>query len=187
MTGLLTSEKLVAAIAGGVALAVLAGVAIWSRPMPARAVPLWALVSVVLLALAAWPVWAGLRPGGREAGAQPGGGSPPTPPPAARCAPRGTELEETARGIAFARSCLAAPARTPFTIRFSNRDRDIPHNVHICTADPAVDPGARSLFGGEIITGVQDVTYEVGPLPPGTYFFHCDVHPAQMRGTFVVE
>jgi plastocyanin len=30
------------------------------------------------------------------------------------------------------------------------------------------------------------VTYSVNPLPAGTYYFHCDVHPG-MNGTFKVQ
>jgi hypothetical protein len=25
------------------------------------------------------------------------------------------------------------------------------------------------------------------PSTPGTYYFHCDVHPDQMNGTFIVQ
>jgi plastocyanin len=59
------------------------------------------------------------------------------------------------------------------------------HDIHIFSANPTQDPNAQSLFIGEIITGPQTVTYQVGALPAGTYFFHCDVHPLQMQGTFV--
>jgi plastocyanin len=37
------------------------------------------------------------------------------------------------------------------------------------------------LFRGDLIAGPATVTYHVGPLPAGRYFFHCDVHP-QMKG-----
>jgi plastocyanin len=43
-----------------------------------------------------------------------------------------------------------------------------------------------SAFHGAIVSGVRTTTYRVSPLPPGTYGFRCDVHPAQMTGTFVV-
>ena len=38
-----------------------------------------------------------------------------------------------------------------------------------------------------LVTGVAAKTYQVTPLPGGTYFFHCDVHPTVMFGTFVVK
>jgi len=49
------------------------------------------------------------------------------------------------------------------------------------------DPAARSLFQGQIVIGRTTVTYHVGALVAGTYYFHCDVHPTAMQGTFVVK
>lgn len=77
---------------------------------------------------------------------------------------------------------LSVPADTPFTIAFNNQDPGVPHNVAIYTDESATEP----LFVGELVTGPGEVTYEVGPLDPGTYFFRCDVHPATMTGTFLV-
>ena len=110
---------------------------------------------------------------------------PSTPSPSAECSPKGTDLHLTASGVAFDTDCLAAPAGKAFTIAFENKDVGIPHNVHIFSANPAEDPNAQSLFTGDLVTGPDTATYEVSALPPGTYFFHCDVHPVQMFGTFV--
>ncbi|MGZ8625008.1 MAG: cupredoxin domain-containing protein, partial [Actinomycetota bacterium] len=74
------------------------------------------------------------------------------------------------------------PAGKPFSIAFDNQDPGVPHNVAIYTDDSATE----SLFVGELVPGPKKVTYEVGPLDPGTYFFRCDVHPTTMTGTFVV-
>ncbi len=109
----------------------------------------------------------------------------PTPSPSAVCSPSGTELEVAAEtdtsGIpSFDKDCLAAPADTRFTIRFDNRDAEA-HNVDILD-----HPGGTSLFTGDLITGPKVVTYTVKPLPSGTYYFRCDVHPLRMHGTFVV-
>src|SRR5207247_3937142 len=43
-----------------------------------------------------------------------------------------------------------------------------------------------NLFRGEIVTGPTAVDYRIPPLEPGTYYFHCDVHPT-MSGTVVVK
>jgi plastocyanin len=119
----------------------------------------------------------------------PGGGATAAPPesstggPAtAPCEPSGTKLQVVAEGIAFDKGCLAAPSGQPFTIEFTNNDAGIPHNVAIHTDESASD----ALFVGEIFQGVETKTYDVPSLEPGTYFFHCDVHPTQMTGTFVV-
>ena len=102
--------------------------------------------------------------------------------PVAACTPDGTSPRRRARtGVQHA---TAWPHRrtSPFTIAFDNQDLGVPHNVAIYTDDSAT----KSLFIGEMVTGPKKVTYEVGPLARGTYFFRCDVHPTTMTGTFVV-
>jgi plastocyanin len=68
------------------------------------------------------------------------------------------------------------------TIVFTNND-SVPHNVHIFNGADATAP---SLFVGTITQGGQTSTYNVTGLKPGTYFFHCDVHPTVMTGKVVV-
>jgi plastocyanin len=99
------------------------------------------------------------------------GGSPPSAPPG------GAVL--TAEAIAFDRSKLAVPAGAAFPLFFENRE-SAPHNVTI------LDATDRTLFVGEIFGGPASRTYDVGPLPAGTYRFRCDVHP-EMSGTLVSE
>ncbi len=101
----------------------------------------------------------------------------------ASCSPHGTVIKLMAKNVAFDATCLAAPAKTPFKIVFMNMDVGTPHNVAIFT-DPAA---TKSLFTGALVTGPKTVTYHVPALPPGTYYFRCDVHPTQMFGTFVVK
>jgi plastocyanin len=96
-------------------------------------------------------------------------------------------LHETVQNISYQNTCLAAPGGSPFTIDFDNRDTGIPHNMHIFSTDPATDPQARSLFVGPLVTGPKMQAYHVPALPPGTYYFHCDIHPMQMQGTFIVR
>jgi hypothetical protein len=102
------------------------------------------------------------------------------------CSPDGTELEIEAEDTRFDTDCLVAPADTPFTITLENADPDIPHNLAIFVDDPAENPAAEPLFRGPLLTGPGTTTYQVEPISVGTYFFHCDVHPTQMFGTFVV-
>ncbi len=102
------------------------------------------------------------------------------------CAPSGTTVKVVAKNTMFDVSCLAAPAGKAFTIGFDNED-PLPHNVAIYSADPMVDTNAKTLFQGAIFTGPKVTTYSVPALAAGTYHFHCDVHPTQMYGTFVVK
>ncbi len=114
-----------------------------------------------------------------------GGGASAAPPPpsgsAGQCAPHGTTLTVSAQNISFDTNCLAAPANTAFTIDFTNKE-GVPHNVAIYTNSSASDV----LFRGDNQSSPGSITYNVDPLPAGTYFFRCDVHPTQMTGVFIV-
>jgi len=115
---------------------------------------------------------------------------PSVPAPTAACKPSGTALQVTAplgaSGAGFDKNCLAAPANKGFTLGFANNDPPQIHNVEIFT-----DSSATKRLGGatgptDTIPGGQTTTYTVGPLPAGTYYFHCDIHPTTMTGTFIV-
>jgi plastocyanin len=101
-------------------------------------------------------------------------GATPVPPAA--------EVAVAARNVAFDPDSLTAPADQAFEL-FLDNEEAVPHNVSIY----ADETRTEALFTGEIITGPGSITYQVGPLSAGTYVFVCDVHPAQMTGTFVVE
>jgi plastocyanin len=103
------------------------------------------------------------------AGGEKGGGGGPA-----------VTISLTAKGIAFDQTSLSVPAGKPFAIAFDNQDAGIQHDVQIF--DNAAFTGTP-LMNGEIVTGPAKVTYQAPPLDPGTYYFHCSVHPAQMQGT----
>jgi plastocyanin len=103
------------------------------------------------------------------------------------CAPNGTTLKLVAKDTRFDTECLAAPAGEAVTLTLDNEDTGIAHNVEIFTADPDKDKNARSVFKGDLVTGVKTMAYSVPALTAGNYHFHCDVHPTQMYGTLVVK
>ena len=120
--------------------------------------------------------WADDMPGGRGVSPQmdmKGGG--------ATCSPSGTALSLTAQDHKFDKDCLAVPAGQAFTIAFDNKDNDR-HNVAILASHMAT----QTLFQGDIVAGPKTITYSVPALKPGTWHFHCEVHPNLMNGTFVV-
>ena len=107
-----------------------------------------------------------------------------TPPPAASGAAAGTVIKLVAKDIKFDLSSLTAPANQPFTIEFTNDDA-VPHNVAIFQGTNA---NGTNVFRGQIFAGPgKSMTYRVPALPAGAYYFHCDVHPAQMFGTLTVK
>jgi plastocyanin len=106
--------------------------------------------------------------GGQTGGPSPGGGGGP-----------GAKIELHAKNLAFSPTALTATSST-VTIHFVNDDPNIPHNVAVFNG---ADANAPPIVHGDLVTGPgsADITFT---LPgPGTYFFHCDVHPAQMTGT----
>src|SRR6266508_3778025 len=86
----------------------------------------------------------------------------------------------TAKGIAFDKTKLSVPAGKPFAIAFDNQDAGIQHDVQVFDKESFT---GTPLVNGEIVSGPAKVTYEAPALDPGTYYFHCSVHPAQMQGT----
>jgi plastocyanin len=88
----------------------------------------------------------------------------------------------SAQGLQFDTDRIELPAGAPSTIHFENNDPGIQHNIAIFT-DSSL---GTNLFRGEIVTGPATVDYAIPPLDPGTYFFHCDVHPT-MSGTVVAK
>jgi plastocyanin len=89
-----------------------------------------------------------------------------------------------AKNIAFNTSTINVPASANVTVNFDNQDSGIPHNFAVYETSAA----QNAIFKGEIITGPKKTTYTfTAPDKPGTYFFRCDVHPAQMNGQFIVN
>jgi plastocyanin len=86
-----------------------------------------------------------------------------------------------ASGLAFDTDTIELPPDAPTTITLENQDAGTPHNIAFYT-DDSLD---GSLFVGELVTGPTSIDYDIPPIPPGEYYFHCDVHP-NMNGTVVV-
>lgn len=103
-------------------------------------------------------------------------------PAQASCEPVGDSLAVVAEDISWDTDCLAVAAGQAFTISMDNKDT-VPHNLAILASHSATEV----LFRGELTQGPKQVTYEAPALEAGTYAFHCEVHPTEMRGTFVVR
>jgi plastocyanin len=93
----------------------------------------------------------------------------------------GGGLTVTAKSLAFDTDEIDLPAEQPTTITFDNEDAGVPHNIAIYNDDSL----SETLFQGEQFPGVASREYRIPPLGPGTYYFHCDVHPT-MNGSVVV-
>jgi plastocyanin len=88
-----------------------------------------------------------------------------------------------ADNTSFDKDCMTAPAGKPWTLTFDNKE-PVQHNVAIFQGSNAQGP---NVFRGQLVTGPQVVKEQVPALKAGTYFFHCDVHPAAMQGKLVAK
>ena len=99
------------------------------------------------------------------------------------CAPNGTALSLVAHDISWNSFCLAVPANTPFTVHITNEDSGIQHNFSIY--DSFFEK--KQYFTSPRLTGPASETLNVtAGLPPGHYYFQCDVHGPAMSGAFIV-
>jgi mono/diheme cytochrome c family protein/plastocyanin len=103
-----------------------------------------------------------------------------SPTPAASVPAGTTVVDVKAQNVAYTTTEITAPADKTFQISFDNEDASVQHNVEI------KDASGKSLFKGDLVTGVKTVTYTVPALPAGSYPFNCTVHP-NMTGTLTVK
>jgi cytochrome c oxidase subunit 2 len=104
-----------------------------------------------------------------------------TPTPVPSGAATGPKIDLVAQNVKFDKADLSAPANTPFTIHFDNRDAGTNHDVDI------LDTSGAKVFDGRDFPGPAAQDYGVGPLAAGTYKFECSIHPALMFGTLTVN
>jgi plastocyanin len=98
--------------------------------------------------------------------------------------PKSETVTEVAQGLKFVQTDLTVTAAANVTINFDNKDSATQHNIAIFKGPDANGP---LVFRGALETGPKTVRYTFRAPPPGTYFFHCDVHPTQMTGTLTVK
>ncbi|MCC6381331.1 MAG: cupredoxin domain-containing protein [Dehalococcoidia bacterium] len=90
----------------------------------------------------------------------------------------------SAQDTSFDKQEIDAPAGAHVTVQMTNKDNII-HNIAFYKDSSANEPIAvGDLFKGPNVT--KDLSFDA-PKQPGTYYFHCDVHPDQMHGTFKVQ
>jgi plastocyanin len=90
-------------------------------------------------------------------------------------------IQISAKDLKFSTAQLNAPAGKAFTIAFDNQEA-APHNVAIYKDQSA----SEKVFVQDPFGGPKAVTYQVGPLAAGSYFFRCDVY-TDMKGTLTVK
>jgi plastocyanin len=102
------------------------------------------------------------------------------PPPPAGGIPV-TTLTVVAKTISFDVNEIVLKANSTITLTLDNQDPGIPHNLAILTSETGT-----KIFGQAPFNGPAKETWTFTSPAPGTYFFHCEVHPT-MKGTVIVR
>ncbi len=108
----------------------------------------------------------------------------PTPDPNQPTpAPGGPTISVTSVSIAdgFDPAELSVPPDQPFTVTLTNADQAAPHDFAIRGGAP----DGSDWQGDPDAPARGEATYNVGPLPGGSYEFYCSIHP-NMVGTLTV-
>jgi plastocyanin len=89
-----------------------------------------------------------------------------------------------AKDLKFDKSEIELVAGKENELDLDNKDTQ-PHNVIVYNGPDEKSPALSD--GQPIANPGQRVAYHVTPPAPGTYFFHCQIHPAQMTGKAIVK
>ncbi len=109
--------------------------------------------------------------------------TPTTEPTAAPTAtPSGPALTLVAENSLYDKQSLTATAGT-VVIDLDNKDNGTAHNIHVFKG---TDATGQSIGMTDVAAGPITQTLTV-TLAPGTYYYHCDVHPTTMFGTITVN
>ncbi len=98
------------------------------------------------------------------------------------CPSHGPAVSIAAKDISWNTNCLAVPPNAPISITVANRDAGIDHNFAIYDSFGQT----KKFFQTGRFAGVATKSFQIAALPPGRYYFQCDVHGPSMSGVFIV-
>jgi cytochrome c oxidase subunit 2 len=98
------------------------------------------------------------------------------------CKPSAGPPTIVAKDISWNTNCLALPPGPPPAITVANDDAGIDHNFAIYDSFSQ----AKKFFQTGRFAGVATKSFPLPSLPPGRYYFQCDVHGPSMSGVFIV-
>jgi len=99
------------------------------------------------------------------------------------CPTKSSPISITAHNIQWNTKCLNITAGASNVLTMTNLDNGIDHNFAIYTS-PA---RTHQLFQGPTFSGVKTESIKLPNLPPGTYYFQCNIHGPAMSGAFIVS
>jgi plastocyanin len=100
-----------------------------------------------------------------------------------------------AQATRFRTTSFELPPNTQVTLTEDNRDNGVPHNIAFFAGPNAEAPPLTGCTAGcpgaNVATPVQPGpvthTFTFTTPGPGSYFYHCDVHPATMTGVMTIR
>lgn len=95
----------------------------------------------------------------------------------------GNSFTATAHNVQWNANCFAVKAGTPFTVTFRNEDSGIQHNFAIYDGRDT----KTAYLQTPKLAGPVTASYSAKALPPGKYYFQCDVHGPSMSGALLVK
>jgi plastocyanin len=99
------------------------------------------------------------------------------------CPAKAGAVTITAKDISWNTNCLSIVGGQPTSITVVNDDSNIDHNFAIYDGP---DRRQRLFLTGRF-AGVSTRTDTLPDLPPGKYYFQCEVHGPAMSGVFIVN
>jgi cytochrome c oxidase subunit 2 len=99
------------------------------------------------------------------------------------CSSTGTKVAITAKDISWNTNCISVNANQPDSLTVANDDAGIDHNFAVYDSP---NLGTKFFQTGRF-PGVATRSFTIKALPPGKYYFQCDVHGPAMSGTFIVN
>lgn len=94
----------------------------------------------------------------------------------------GNNVALTAQNTSWNTACIAINSGAPLSLTITNDDLGIDHNFAVYDSPKR----KTQFFETPKVPGVATNTYQLEALPPGTYYFQCNVHGPSMSGTFIV-
>jgi plastocyanin len=86
-------------------------------------------------------------------------------------------------GLRFDQRQLTVAAGQAITVVLDNQEQGVPHNFTVWR-DRTMQ---ERIAGSDDCTGPCQEAVVVPPLPAGRYYFNCTIHPAEMRGDYIVR
>jgi cytochrome c oxidase subunit 2 len=98
------------------------------------------------------------------------------------CPSSGAHVRVTAKNTQWNTNCIAVASNQQIALSVSNQDPAIDHNFAVYDSSKRT----KQFFQTGRFPGVATKDFAIGPLPPGRYYFQCDVHGPAMSGVYIV-